>query len=209
MIDVGFAIFSSPLIALCHCFAYRSKLSMMNATHSGHCRACKQRLNELLTAAFGHCRVNHAFPWPAESQAYRDSVIGAALEQIRSALAQFRNHREFIKSARLPPCDYVIAEPPFIVEFDESQHFSRARLIALNNYPANSQLGFPISRWQELCRQIDAKDDEPFDRDERRAWYDTLRELVPLVHGFYPTPRNLPGVLSTPPIRSTWRLSTD
>lgn len=157
--------------------------------HSGHCRACKERLRELLTAAFGQCRVNHVFPWPAQPQAYRDSVIGAALEQIRSALAEFRNHREFIKSSRLPPCDYVIADPPFIVEFDESQHFSHARLIALNNYPAHLQVGFPISRWQELCRQIDARDDQPFDRDERRAWYDTLRDLAPLVHGFLPTVR--------------------
>jgi hypothetical protein len=32
-------------------------------------------------------------------------------------------------------------------------------------------------------------DDIPFDGDERRAWYDTLRDLVPLVHGFKPTVR--------------------
>jgi hypothetical protein len=27
------------------------------------------------------------------------------------------------------------------------------------------------------------------DRDERRAWYDTLRDLAPVVHGFSPTVR--------------------
>lgn len=36
---------------------------------------------------------------------------------------------------------------------------------------------------------IDARDDQPIDRDERRAWYDTLRDLVPTLHGFYPTVR--------------------
>ena len=93
----------------------------------------------------------------------------------------------------MPPCDYFIADPPFIVEFDENQHFSRARLVTLANYPANARIGFPISRWQNLCREIDAKDDEPFDRDERRAWYDTLRDLVPRVHGFNPTVRLYAG----------------
>jgi hypothetical protein len=29
----------------------------------------------------------------------------------------------------------------------------------------------------------------PIDRDERRAWYDTLRDLVPIVYGFKPTVR--------------------
>jgi hypothetical protein len=41
----------------------------------------------------------------------------------------------------------------------------------------------------ELCSAIDARDDEPIDRDERRAWYDTLRDLVPTLHGFRPTVR--------------------
>ncbi len=83
----------------------------------------------------------------------------------------------------------VISDPPFIVEFDESQHFSRSRLITLANYPENFPLGFSRARWQELCCAIDASDDQPFDRDERRAWYDTLRDLVPTLHGFQPTVR--------------------
>jgi len=115
--------------------------------------------------------------------------MGAQLEQIRTALGDFRGHRDFIKSAQVPPCDYFISDPPCIVEFDESQHFSQPRLITLAAYPENFPLGFSRSRWQELCREIDAKDDRPFDRDERRAWYDTLRDLVPIIHGFKPTVR--------------------
>ena len=111
------------------------------------------------------------------------------MRQIRTALGDLRGHRDFIKSAQVPPCDYYITDPPFILEFDESQHFSRPRLVTLNSYPANLSVGFPISRWQRLCCDIDAKDDEPFDRDERRAWYDTLRDLVPAIHGFKPTVR--------------------
>ena len=161
----------------------------MNSEHSAHCRACKERVRELLTAIYGDCRANHQFSWPSYPQNYANTAIGNVLEQIRTALGDWRGHRDFIKSAQLPPCDYYIPDPPFIVEFDEHQHFSHARLVTLNNYPANAQIGFPISRWRELCREIDARDDEPFDRDERRAWYDTLRDLVSRVHGFNPTVR--------------------
>ena len=157
--------------------------------HSAHCRACKQRVHEMLSRLYGDCRVHWAFSWPSGPETYSNELIGSALKQIYEALTEYRGHREFIKSAVVPPCDYYIADPPFILEFDESQHFSRARLIALNHYPANLPLGFSLPRWQELCREIDAQDDDPVDRDERRAWYDTLRDLAPLAHGFKPTVR--------------------
>jgi len=89
----------------------------------------------------------------------------------------------------VPPCDYYVSNPPFILEFDESQHFTRPRLVSLSLYPDNLKPGFALPHWTELCRQIDARDDTPIDRDERRAWYDTLRDLVPTVNGFNPTVR--------------------
>jgi hypothetical protein len=165
----------------------------VKSVHSAHCRACKERVRELLTSVYGGCRVNHAFPWPADPQAYRNTAIGPALERICVALGEFRNHRDFIKSPQMPPCDYYVSDPPFILEFDEFQHFSRARLVALDHYPVNIRIGYWVPRWQQLCREIDAKDDEPFDRDERRAWYDTLRDLVPAIHGFKPTARIFAG----------------
>ncbi len=157
--------------------------------HSAHCRACKERVRELLTAIYGQCRVNYSFPWSARPEDYASTPIGSRLRQIRTALGDLRGHRNFIKSTQVPPCDYFLTDPPFILEFDESQHFSRPRLVALHNYPENTPIGFSISRWRDLCSEIDAKDDEPFDRDERRAWYDTLRDLVPSIHGFRPTVR--------------------
>ncbi len=146
-------------------------------------------MRELLTAIYGECRVNHSFPWPTLPELYAKTPIGNLLAQIRTALGDLRGHRDFIKSAQVPPCDYFVSDPPFILEFDESQHFTRPRLVTLTLYPDNFKSGFSLSRWQELCRQIDAQDDQPFDRDERRAWYDTLRDLVPMVHDFKPTVR--------------------
>lgn len=147
----------------------------------------------MLRAIYGECRTHRQFTWSARPEDYRDTAIGDTLQQIRSALGDLRSHRNFIKSALMPPCDYFIADPPFIVEFDENQHFSRARLITLTHYPEPAAVGFGISRWQQLCREIDADDDTPIDRDERRAWYDTLRDLVPTVNGFRPTVRLYAG----------------
>ena len=161
--------------------------------HSQHCRACKERVRELLTATFGQCNANHSFPWFARPEDYDQTAAGVALRRISAGLGDLRGHRDFIKSALMPPCDYYVPHPPFILEFDESQHFSRARLISLSFYPDDAKLGFPRRRWQDLCREIDAKDDEPIDRDERRAWYDTLRDLVPALHAFEPTVRLYAG----------------
>jgi len=167
--------------------------SLIMPEHSQHCRACKERVREFLTAIYGLCYVNRSFPWPAKPEDYGQSPIGAALGRIATGLGELRGHRDFIKSALMPPCDFYISSPPFILEFDESQHFSRPRLVTLSLYPEEVKLGFPLHRWQELCREIDTRDDEPFDRDERRAWYDTLRDLVPCAHGFQPTVRLYAG----------------
>lgn len=165
----------------------------MNGQHSPHCRACKVRVQELLSAVYGICHISHSFPWSAQPEDYAATPIGKPLAQIRDALGDLRGHRDFIKSAQMPPCDYFIADPPFIVEFDENQHFSRPRLTTLANYPDKAAVGFSIARWRQLCGEIDAVDDTPVDRDERRAWYDTLRDLLPLVHGFRPTVRLYAG----------------
>ena len=50
-------------------------------------------------------------------------------------------------------------------------------------------LGFSAKRWMELCEHHDARDNAPPYRDEQRAWYDTLRDLVPSIKGMQPTVR--------------------
>jgi hypothetical protein len=157
--------------------------------HSAHCRLCKQRVGEMVKAIYGSYHQNYSFGWSASPQDYAKTPIGTTLERIQSSLKNFRGHRDFIKSPLVPPCDYYVSAPPFILEFDENQHFSRARLIALSLYPEHINLGFSVDYWRDLCRSLDARDDQPFDRDERRAWYDTLRDLVPTLYGFAPTAR--------------------
>ena len=56
-------------------------------------------------------------------------------------------------------------------------------------YPDDQLLGFSKERWVALCDKHKARDNDPPYRDEQRAWYDTLRDLVPSLEGFRPTVR--------------------
>ena len=75
------------------------------------------------------------------------------------------------------------------MEFDESQHFTNPRKLSLSRYLDHQPLGFSRSRWIALCEKHNAKDNDPPYRDEQRAWYDTLRDIVPSLKGFQPTLR--------------------
>ena len=82
-----------------------------------------------------------------------------------------------------------MVEEKLIIEFDESQHFTLPRKLALENYPRELELGFDRQRWISLCEKLNRKDNDPPYRDEQRAWYDTLRDYVPLVRSLKPTIR--------------------
>ena len=75
------------------------------------------------------------------------------------------------------------------MEFDESQHFTIPRKFTLEKYPAGLELGFSREKWIMLCKEINAKDNDPPYRDEQRAWYDTLRDFLPAILDLKPTVR--------------------
>jgi hypothetical protein len=83
----------------------------------------------------------------------------------------------------LPRVDFFIPDRSLIVEFDESQHFTKPRDITLNHYPEYREFGFSLKRWRTLCQQLHKRDNDPPFRDEQRAWYDTLRDFAPILSG--------------------------
>lgn len=96
---------------------------------------------------------------------------------------------DFVRTQNLPHCDYFVPNPGFLVEFDESQHFTQPRKLSLQKYPENLKVGFSVAQWAALCDAINAKDNDPPFRDEQRAWYDTLRDFLPEIKGLEPTVR--------------------
>ena len=159
--------------------------------HSERCRACKIRVGQLLERIYGACMRDRRFPWRTGLAAYAGTSIDPVLRDVAAALEGSRGYGvgTFVRTRMLAGCDYWVPDPGFIVEFDESQHFTSLRKLALAVYADGHPLGFAAQRWLELCEQHDARDNDPPFRDEQRAWYDTLRDLVPSIRGLQPTVR--------------------
>lgn len=103
---------------------------------------------------------------------------------ISKGLLDYRNQNGFQKSNYQLLCDIVLEDLKLIIEYDENQHFSKARQITLENYPKNVVLNFSKSAWIESCKNINSKDNSPIDRDEKRAFYDTVRDIEAYKHGY-------------------------
>ena len=157
--------------------------------HSERCPECKTRVHELLERIYRTCLRNHRFPWPAHLRHYEGTSIFPALRNVATTLEEYRSFGldDFMRAETVAPCDFWVPDPGFVVEFDESQHFTSPRKLALSAYPSDQSVGFSKKHWIALCEKHKARDNDPPYRDEQRAWYDTLRDIVPLLKGLRPT----------------------
>jgi hypothetical protein len=145
--------------------------------HNERCKKCKDRVGEFLGHIYGEVREQYGLDLPTNVEGYKDTPFYKDLKKIHTELQNHRGFRHFVNARRLPAVDYFVPDPGFIVEFDESQHFTEPREIALRNYPAAQRLGFPKEKWMSRCAAMHRKDNDPPYRDEQRAWYDTLRDF--------------------------------
>ena len=159
--------------------------------HSEQCPDCKIRVHELLERIYGTCLQNHKFVWPTHFSLYEGTAIYPTLRKVVKALEAYRgfSFEDFVRTKTVRPCDFWVPNPGFIVEFDESQHFTSPRKLVLSAYPDDHPAGFSIDRWIALCKKHNARDNDPPYRDEQRAWYDTLRDIIPSLEGLQPTVR--------------------
>jgi len=164
------------------------------AKHNQSCKDCKIRVFELLSAIYGDVEQNYKIGIKTKLENYEEVSDYSNLEKIYNSLVNERGYDSFIKKSKLSPVDYYVKNEndkskEFILEFDESQHFTLLRKISLENYPKTWDLGFDKERWIELSRVLDRHDKDPIYRDEQRAWYDTLRDFAPNILGIAPTVR--------------------
>lgn len=159
--------------------------------HTERCPKCKKSVEELLRKIYGEVRREYSLKAGASLEDYEDTDFFQSLKVIYEKLQKFRGHHSFVRAKSLSPVDYFVPRPGLMLEFDESQHFTAPRKIALENYPEEFILGYDKNRWKTLCEQIDAKDNDPacLYRDEQRAWYDTLKDFLPTMMGLSPTVR--------------------
>ena len=157
--------------------------------HDERCSKCKKTVEAMLRNIYGRVLRNYRFELGTKPDDYRDYHFYKDIVVIFRILQNYRNHKDFVKEPKLPPCDFFLPEAGFIVEFDESQHFTFCRKLSLLEYPENLVVGFCLKKWINLCEVIDAKDNDPPYRDEQRAWYDTIRDFLPTTEGLKPTRR--------------------
>jgi hypothetical protein len=157
--------------------------------HSERCRECKKRVGELLSKLFGEVSMNYQLEISSGPASLGENLYSLALNRIFSKLQQFRGFTHFVKAKKLPKVDFFVHNPGFVFEFDESQHFTEPRRIALSQYPDHIALGFSKDKWISLCEKLQKKDNDPPYRDEQRAWYDTMRDFAAPLLGLKPTVR--------------------
>ena len=153
-----------------------------SARHNERCKQCKTVVKSLLERAYGVVLPNHRVATPTDPEMLRESEYYPVLKSILFGLQNHRGHSNFVRSQTLPACDFYMPERGIILEFDESQHFTRPRQITLRMYPKSLRIGFDVGKWANLCETLNRKDNDPVDRDETRAWYDTLRDFSSVFH---------------------------
>lgn len=157
--------------------------------HSERCPICKETIKKFLQKVFGEVQDSPRFEVGTIPEDFRATPYYENLKEVYEVLQKHRGFSEIVKTRSFPPSDLFVKDPGFIFEYDESQHFTQARKIALEHYPEGLKLGFDRRRWIELCKKINARDNDPPYRDEQRAWYETIRDFLPAIKGFEPTVR--------------------
>lgn len=112
---------------------------------------------------------------------YEGKRFFKSLSRIYIALTKYRGYTDFIHSKTLNRSDIYIPKKKILIETDEFQHFTEARLIALKNYPQSLSPSYNIKAYKKMCKKLNQKDRDPKYRDEQRAWYDSIRDFLPKI----------------------------
>jgi len=100
------------------------------------------------------------------------------------AIYKYRGKTGFDKGNYRLRCDFVCESQKLIFEYDERQHFTLARKASLESYPDSLSLFFDKQKWIHRCEQINASDNSPPNRDEARAYYDSIRDILSEKNGY-------------------------
>ncbi len=164
-------------------------LSNVVLRHNERCKDCKTVVYKMLVKIYKDVENGYKIAIGTKPDDFSELSCFPALQEIYALLEQGRGYTNYVKAKTLPKCDYYVASEGFVLEFDESQHFSARRKLALLHYPSDLKLGYERRKWICLCDSINARDNDPYYRDEQRAWYDTLRDFLPMIKGLKPTVR--------------------
>jgi very-short-patch-repair endonuclease len=140
----------------------------------------KDFLIKLLKQRFGRVITEAKFDWlKVPDRVSEDSVLDGLYEN----LALSRDHYNFSTPGYKLACDFFIPSENLIIEYDERQHFTEQRAKSLAHYPPDLNLSFDKDKWCEACKNTKATDNDPIYRDEQRAFYDSVRDILAARNG--------------------------
>lgn len=141
--------------------------------------------------------LGRAVPWLSGRGHFNPIVAEHALARVVHALAEVHTALGgdeaalAVKRAGTPPIpDLVHTVTGGIIEVDEVQHLTTARLRSFDYYPENVCLGFDVSEYRRLIERWRTKGDRAFahrvsidfprpgGRQAQRAYNDALRDLL-------------------------------
>lgn len=163
-----------------------------------------QRAFALAAAADGIRLDTQSVPWICQRGHYALPSGSVAREALASIYAAFDGNAVALEAApatRLTG-DFVHAASKTVIEVDEHQHFTSARLTSFDSYPAAALLGFDPVAYAEMCGVWRLRADRAFahkaargfgpgGRQRQRAYYDALRDLAAPEMGYSPVIRIL------------------
>jgi len=128
---------------------------------------------------------------PDEASAARE-----ALARIFRELGGNEDELATARTTRLSG-DFLHEPTRTLLEVDEHQHFTTARLRTLRLYPSDARLGFDLEHYIALCKRWRTQADRAFahrdaacfgarGRQRQRAYYDALRDLATPAMGHPP-----------------------
>jgi hypothetical protein len=77
--------------------------------------------------------------------------------------------------------DFYLPKYGMAIEYDERQHFTEERSVALQSYP-DADFPFSLADWKSRCSPAIQDPDPPY-RDWQRAYRDSIRDLRARRHG--------------------------
>ncbi len=156
----------------------------MNITqrHDTRCNKCKSTIYSMLQKVYGNLEFKYkAAGISTRIEDYTSSKYYKYLQKIHISLESIHGYRSFVNSKTLQRCDLYVPKKKYIIETDELQHFTYPRFVSLQNYPRIITLGYDKKWYASTCDTVRNIDTDPKYRDEQRAWYDTIRDFLPLL----------------------------
>lgn len=152
--------------------------------------ARRSAFKEILEKHFGKVELEKKFPDIRIPDLLNRTSMDMELRFILDKIESFREMKikKWRKNGKLS-FDFFIPAKNIVIEFDERQHFTLPRAVSLKAYPDRTKLGFDKGKWIKLCEDINAGDNSPEYRDEQRAFYDAIRDIMAPRMGLKPVIR--------------------